>query len=63
MTDLNAYPYVMVESGQAGTLENSLLPQPIYLTTGEADFTNEQLVELDCSQTHVKLEDDLESQE
>ena len=53
------FEYVMVESGQAPTLENNLLPTPIHLTEGEAGHTNEQLAYFDgCNQIYMKLEKD-----
>tara|TARA_Y100000310_G_C20538542_1_gene742080 strand:+ start:746 stop:934 length:189 start_codon:yes stop_codon:yes gene_type:complete len=51
------FEYVMVESGQAPTLENNLLPTAIHLSEGEAEHTNEQLACFDgCNQIYMKLE-------
>ena len=55
--------YVMVESGQAPTLENNLLPNIILLTTGEANYTNSQLQQLNCTQVYLKLETESEDGE
>lgn len=50
------FEYIMVESGSAPILENNLLPQPVSLTTGEANYTNEQLGLLNQPQEYIKLE-------
>jgi len=50
------FEYVMVESGQAPTLENNLLPTSISLTSGEAHFTNQELESFNSTQRYIKLE-------
>lgn len=50
--------YVMVESGQAPTLENNLMPNIVHLTEDEAIHTNEQLKWLNSTQIYLRLEKD-----
>lgn len=58
------FPYVMVEQGKEPTLANSVIPNPIYLTTGECEYANSELEALNCSQIYIKLEeDDCDNQE
>jgi len=50
--------YVMVESGQAPTLENNLMPNIVHLTEDEATHVNEQLKWLNSTQIYMRLEKD-----
>ena len=50
--------YVMVESGQAPTLENNLMPNIVHLTEDEAIHTNKQLKWLNSTQIYLRLEKD-----
>tara|TARA_B100000519_G_C14032753_1_gene338860 strand:- start:162 stop:344 length:183 start_codon:yes stop_codon:yes gene_type:complete len=50
--------YVMVESGQAPTLENNLMPNIVHLTEDEASHVNEQLKWLNSTQIYMRLEKD-----
>lgn len=64
MSKVAEFPYIMIDSGREGVLENNLLPEPIYLTSGEAEYTNSELLSLNCTQTYVRLkEDDCEFQD
>ena len=59
--EVQEFPYVMVPSGMAGKMENTSLNEPIYLSEGEAEYTNQQLAELNCSEIYVKLEEGVSS--
>jgi len=48
--------YIMVESGQAPLASNNLLPLPVLLTTGEADYVNKELKEFNSTQIYIPLE-------
>lgn len=48
----------MVESGQAPTLENNLMPNIVHLTEDEASHVNEQLKWLNSTQIYMRLEKD-----
>ena len=50
--------YVMVESGQAPTLENNLMPNIVHLTEDEATHVNDQLKWLNSTQIYMRLEKD-----
>jgi hypothetical protein len=50
--------YVMVESGQAPTLENNLMPNIVHLTEDEATHVNDQLKWLNSTQVYMRLEKD-----
>lgn len=50
--------YVMVESGQAPTLENNLMPNIVHLTEDEATHVNQQLKWLNSTQIYLRLEKD-----
>ena len=50
------FDYVMVESGQAPTLENNLMPNIVHLTEDEAVHVNDQLKWLNSTQIYLKLE-------
>ena len=50
--------YVMVESGQAPTLENNLMPNIVHLTEDEATHVNQQLKWLISTQIYLRLEKD-----
>ena len=50
--------YVMVERGQAPTLENNLMPNIVHLTEDEASHVNEQLKWLNSTQIYMRLEKD-----
>jgi len=50
--------YVMVESGQAPTLENNLMPNIVHLTEDEATHVNDQLKWLNSTQVYLRLEKD-----
>ena len=55
---IEEFEYIMVESGQAPTLENNLLPNTVVLTTGEANFTNQELQSFGSTHIYLKLEKD-----
>lgn len=50
--------YVMVESGQAPTLENNLMPNIVHLTEDEATHVNDQLKWINSTQVYMRLEKD-----
>ncbi len=56
------FDYVLVESGDAPTKENNLMPNVVRLTEGEASFTNEELVSFNSTQKYVKLEESNDDQ-
>ncbi len=53
------FEYVMVESGQAPTLENNIMPNLVHLTEDEATHTNDQLKWLNSTQIYLKLEKEI----
>ena len=51
------FEYVLVESGCSPTVENNLLENPVLLSTGEANYTNDFLLDTNSTQIYLKLED------